>query len=101
MDSDLPEKRYIFIFNQIYNNRFLNEFPKLIQNIHLRKVYLFLSPELILKFLKISLKVFELDGGIFYEMNGGFQKEALERLVDYAYTAQLEIPGDEVTSILI
>ena len=40
--------------------------------------------------------MFELDGGIFYEMNGGFQKEALERLVDYAYTSQLEIPGDEV-----
>ena len=34
-------------------------------------------------------------------MNGGFQKEALERLVDYAYTAQLEIPGDEVLLILI
>ena len=33
-------------------------------------------------------------------MNGGFQKEALERLVDYAYTAQLEIPGDEVLSCL-
>jgi len=33
-------------------------------------------------------------------MNGGFQKEALERLVDYAYTAQLEIPGDEVLSFL-
>ena len=41
--------------------------------------------------------MFELDGGIFYEMNGGFQKEALERLVDYAYTSQLEIPGDEVS----
>ena len=46
-------------------------------------------------------QVFELDGGIFYEMNGGFQKEALERLVDYAYTAQLEIPGDEVILELI
>ena len=34
-------------------------------------------------------------------MNGGFQKEALERLVDYAYTAQLEIPGDEVLSCLL
>ena len=43
--------------------------------------------------------MFELDGGIFYEMNGGFQKEALERLVDYAYTSQLEIPGDEVTLV--
>ena len=29
-------------------------------------------------------------------MNGGFQKEALERVVDYAYTAQLDVPGDEV-----
>ena len=46
-------------------------------------------------------QVFELDGGIFYEMNGGFQKEALERLVDYAYTAQLEIPGDEVILELV
>ena len=34
-------------------------------------------------------------------MNGGFQKEALERLVDYAYTAQLEIPGDEVLSCFL
>ena len=44
----------------------------------------------------ITLQVFELDGGIFYELNGGFQKEALERLVDYAYTAQLDVPGHEV-----
>ena len=42
------------------------------------------------------MQVFELDGGIFYELNGGFQKEALERLVDYAYTAQLDVPGHEV-----
>ena len=34
-------------------------------------------------------------------MNGGFQKEALERLVDYAYTAQLEIPGHEVNLFFI
>ena len=44
----------------------------------------------------MTLQVFELDGGIFYELNGGFQKEALERLVDYAYTAQLDVPGHEV-----
>ena len=49
----------------------------------------------------ITLQVFELDGGIFYELNGGFQKEALERLVDYAYTAQLDVPGHEVIMINI
>ncbi len=30
----------------------------------------------------------EIQGGILYELNGGFTKEALEKLIDYAYTAR-------------
>ena len=33
-------------------------------------------------------------GGIIYEMEGGFSKEALETLVDYAYTSKLNVPGE-------
>jgi len=33
-------------------------------------------------------------GGIIYEMEGGFSKEALETLVDYAYTSTLNVPGE-------
>ena len=36
-------------------------------------------------------KEVEIDGGMLYELNGGFQKEALERLVEYSYTARLEV----------
>ena len=71
-------------------------------NLKLHIKELILPAMLILQY-HISLPVlhfqtFELDGGIFYEMNGGFQKEALERLVDYAYTAHLDVPGEQVSS---
>ena len=36
-------------------------------------------------------KEVEIDGGMLYELNGGFQKDALERLVEYSYTARLEV----------
>lgn len=38
---------------------------------------------------------------ITYKMNGGFEKGAFELLVDYAYTAQLEIPSTQVGSRII
>ena len=41
-------------------------------------------------------KEVELDGGILYELNGGFQKDALEKLVEYSYTSVLDVPGDQV-----
>jgi len=44
-------------------------------------------------------KEVEIDGGMLYELNGGFQKEALERLVEYSYTARLEVPGDQVKPV--
>lgn len=31
-----------------------------------------------------------------FKLNGGFEKDAFERLVDYAYTARLEIPHNQV-----
>ncbi|KAI4467133.1 kelch protein [Holotrichia oblita] len=36
---------------------------------------------------------------ITYKMNGGFEKGAFQLLVDYAYTAQLEIPGAQFDQI--
>jgi hypothetical protein len=30
----------------------------------------------------------EIQGGLLYELNGGFTREALEKLIDYAYTAR-------------
>jgi len=44
-------------------------------------------------------KEVEIDGGMLYELNGGFQKDALERLVEYSYTARLEVPGDQVKPV--
>ncbi|KAK9695682.1 BTB/POZ domain [Popillia japonica] len=38
---------------------------------------------------------------ITYKMNGGFEKGAFELLVDYAYTAQLEIPSTQVKAVYI
>lgn len=33
-------------------------------------------------------KEVEANGGILYELNGGFERDALERLIEYAYTAR-------------
>lgn len=34
-----------------------------------------------------------------FKLNGGFEKEAFERLIDYAYTARLEIPANYVKTV--
>jgi len=37
-------------------------------------------------------EVEEVAGGIVYQLNGGFEKDAIEIIVDYAYTGRLHIP---------
>ena len=41
------------------------------------------------------------DAGILYELNGGFQKDALEKLVEYSYTSKLDVTGDRVKPVYI
>uniref|UniRef100_A0A1B6DBP3 Kelch-like protein diablo n=1 Tax=Clastoptera arizonana TaxID=38151 RepID=A0A1B6DBP3_9HEMI len=36
-----------------------------------------------------------------YQLNGGFDKVALEKLIDYAYTAQLEVRSHQVKSVFM
>lgn len=38
---------------------------------------------------------------ISYKLNGAFEKSALEKLVDYAYTAKLELSAQEVRSVFV
>ena len=34
-----------------------------------------------------------------YELNGGFERDALERLVEYSYTSRLDVIGDQVKPV--
>ncbi|XP_059092667.1 influenza virus NS1A-binding protein homolog isoform X2 [Tigriopus californicus] len=39
--------------------------------------------------------------GVIYELNGGFNKEALEILIEYAYTARLTVPARSIRTVFL
>ena len=81
--SDFGRSLYVSLFGLICHKRVLKR--------NLTYVLFFKLLILRLLFIKLQLLIIfrkEIQGGILYELNGGFTKVALEKLIDYAYTAR-------------